>query len=749
MKKWITNAMLIPVIASALLVGAGIFIVLDTVPSLPSPPLAPVIGMPESSYPTAPFNGNHPRLVERPAETFVFPIPPGDTGPVDPLFAGPLQYPFFCGRDRSRASDVQPLVDNNEGLGVPVFATDNGAPDTERVIGYSKDCSHPTHIRYYYKQQGSGNFLPLDEADDDIAVITVDGREVDYVVRLETGTINRFFYAIAALRGDNETTAAPSTSNWNGRLVYQFRGGVGIGRRQGDLSLSHVLNERDSELRQGYAVAYSTANQTRNHFNIELAEDTAWRVKRQFTALYGEPGYTVGVGGSGGAIQQYLFAQNAPGLLDAAIALYAYPDVVTQTVHVQDCELLEYFMDVTDRGNQQWRTWENRTLLQGMNADSSVSNRFAPAQFAANLLTGNWSRLRGLRGSTECISGWRGLTPLMTNPRFTDREDDYSPDILQNVNWTHWDDLANIYGRDEQGYAYMTWDNVGVQYGLEALRNGDISPELFIRLNREVGGWKSSAQMQPEKFWFLNDGIWPVSLSFWSEHNMMLAAESGNLAPRTSGNIAAIRAAWLSGQVFAGVVDIPIIDVRHYLDDQLDMHHLRASFSARSRMQRTMGHADNQLIWVTVEPHDPQPEAFVMIEQWMKKRRASPELSAAETRPGDAADRCYDQAGQLLAEGDDVWDGEWNGLPDGACTELYRPYRTSRQVAGDTVTADVFKCHLQPVSSALVSGLYGETDMRDHQQELETIFPDGVCDYSKGDYALPVDLLDSLRGTLQ
>jgi hypothetical protein len=58
--------------------------------------------------------------------------------------------------------------------------------------------------------------------------------------------------------------------------------------------------------------------------------------------LYDVPLYTVGVGGSGGGIQQYIYAQNHPGLIDAAIPQYAYPDMVTQVVHVADCELLEH-----------------------------------------------------------------------------------------------------------------------------------------------------------------------------------------------------------------------------------------------------------------------------------------------------------------------------------------------------------------------------------------------------------------------
>ena len=59
--------------------------------------------------------------------------------------------------------------------------------------------------------------------------------------------------------------------------------------------------------------------------------------KEGFIKRYGVPEYTVGLGGSGGAIIQYILAQNHPGVLDAALPVQSYPDMVTQTIHVGDC----------------------------------------------------------------------------------------------------------------------------------------------------------------------------------------------------------------------------------------------------------------------------------------------------------------------------------------------------------------------------------------------------------------------------
>ena len=141
-----------------------------------------------------------------------------------------------------------------------------------------------------------GSFLPFEEQADDVEEITIDGQAVPFVVRLEIGTINRHIYIIALLRGPNDTHETPDLRYWNRKLLYQLRGGVGIGRRQGRINPNYIPSRRSVELQQGYAVVHSTANQTSTSYDIELAEDTMARVKRHFTARYGEPIYTIGLG---------------------------------------------------------------------------------------------------------------------------------------------------------------------------------------------------------------------------------------------------------------------------------------------------------------------------------------------------------------------------------------------------------------------------------------------------------------------
>ena len=720
-------------------VAAILFYIAHNFSIINEAPKAPVVGVPfldPPEFPTQPYQGEHPRLTGRPTEIFAFPIALGEVGPVEPLFAGPNRHPFYCGENRH--THQQPLVDNHDGYGVPVFKM-KGDEQTNEVVGYSLNCSHPTQADYWYNRVGTDAFYPLVEADNDIAKVSVNGRDIDFVVRVESGTINRFHYIMAVLRGHEETLAQPNGSNWNRRLIYQFRGGIGIGKEQGNIGVRDVLERRFKEIKTGYGVVYSTANQTSNHYNMWLAEDTALRVKHQFVSLYGEPLYTVGIGGSGGAIQQYLFAQNHPGLLDAIIPLYSFPDMVTQTIHIFDCEPLEFYFDVNGVRDKRWQDWEARQLIEGLNASNDADNPYTLLTGIAKLLQGQLPRFG--TGATECVSAWRGLTPVVHNPLFYPAMTNYAPAIADAVQWNHWDDLRAFYGVNEYGYANNTWDNVGVQYGLQALVNKKITPDEFLHLNANVGSWKPPHLMKKEKYWLLQGYYFPVDLSIWSDHNMLHREQGQATAPRAQASREAIEGAYRSGHVFIGYANLPIIDLRHYLDPELDMHHATASFATRQRILNSQGFADNQLIWMSDPAYDPTPIAFDLIDQWLANMRDFPERSVAANKPAQAQDQCFDGEGNVIAAGPTVWDGDWNGKMRGACMQRYPRYQTTREVAGDSVASDIFKCHLQSVDDAIASGVYGTLDMGNYLQRLKEVFPQGVCNYRLGDLGRPKNLL--------
>jgi hypothetical protein len=120
--------------------------------------------------------------------------------------------------------------DNQAGDGFRVLAPDGS------TAGLSRDCSFPTVVKFLYRTTGgawrplpAGGGRPADVAQ----TTTLDGRTVDFIVRRERATINRFLYSYAMLAPPG--AAATDTSRWNRRLVYTFDGGVAIGHCQGTI----------------------------------------------------------------------------------------------------------------------------------------------------------------------------------------------------------------------------------------------------------------------------------------------------------------------------------------------------------------------------------------------------------------------------------------------------------------------------------------------------------------------------------
>ncbi|KKO45100.1 hypothetical protein WG68_11735 [Arsukibacterium ikkense] len=645
---------------------------------------------------------SHIRYSPRPPDPYPYPIPLGQPGPHIPLYSGGLSYPLYC--DFNQQQLPPPLVDNQQGFGVAV-------QQQGKTLGYSKDCLQPASLQYFY--------ITADGAISHYQQQTVTADAL--LVRLELGTINRFFYYLLMPVQLAEITERNSAALWNGKLIYQFHGGVGIGYRQGYLRAERLISERLPQLRQGFAVASASINKTSYGYNFLLAEDTASRVKRQFISLYGQPLYTLGIGGSGGGIAQYLLLQNNPDLLDGGIALYSYPDMLSQTLYALDCDLLHNYYHFTAVDKARWQDLGQRQLLEGLSVTTEHPLKFAPQVALAQLSAGIWPSLP--HGASQCHNAWLGLASLIHNPHQGKLKRLTTDPLLAQVNWSYWGNMADIYGRDSQGFGHSLWDNHGVQYGLRALISGELSVADFIALNAAVGSWRPQAAMRPEQINYLPFLGTPLWRSAFGRQNI-ISSTSATPAARYSADQAAITRAYRYGQLFLGMTDKPIIDLRHYLDPELDMHHLEPSFAARKRLIQRNGHAGNQLIWVSHPDYTPTDQAVALMDMWLTTNQ----------KPTLAVDQCFAADGRVIAAGDTVW------LDNGDCSTHYPPLSNSRLQAGAPGHGLMFSCALISVEQAIARGIYHTVDMQPYAAELRAVFADGVCDYSMPDQAMPADL---------
>ena len=197
----------------------------------------------------------------------------GEKGPSGPLFSGPQQYPFICTTLFYKMG--QTIVDNNNGEGSAVFPELFSYPlSWLPPVGYSKHCSMFTRIDYFYFSSKANEFVLMPNhasRPNDLVYIPIGKEKLPFIVRVERGTINRFIYSIAMLAPHEESTKDPKLINksaWNGKLVYKFQGGVGIGRFQGKFTINKKQSLNEDALKRGYAVAYSSGTRTSSHYNL-------------------------------------------------------------------------------------------------------------------------------------------------------------------------------------------------------------------------------------------------------------------------------------------------------------------------------------------------------------------------------------------------------------------------------------------------------------------------------------------------
>src|SRR5262249_49116643 len=84
--------------------------------------------------------------------------------------------------------------------------------------------------------------------------------------------------------------------------------------------------------------------------NDVVSAEALMMLKEHIVESYGPIRYTIGVGCSGGSIQQQQIAANYPGLLDGILPNCSFQDSWTVANEVNDCNLLQHYFTATALG---------------------------------------------------------------------------------------------------------------------------------------------------------------------------------------------------------------------------------------------------------------------------------------------------------------------------------------------------------------------------------------------------------------
>jgi Tannase-like family of unknown function (DUF6351) len=251
--------------------------------------------------------------------------------------------------------------------------------------------------------------------------------------------------------------------------------------------------------------------------------------------------------------------------------------------------------------------------------------------------------------------------------------------------------MVNVMGRRPDGFAGRPLDNVGVQYGLAALKQGTISPAQFADLNARIGGADIDAQWQPER-------VTADEPALANSYRSGAINETNNLD------------------------QVAIIDLRG--TDPGAFHDVYRAFAIRARLEREHGSFVNQVIWEGPVPLIGQTDyttlGLIAMDRWLSaveqdKRDVALPQKIVDDRPADVHDQCTDGLGHAIPSQD-------------VCALINPIFTTPRVVAGEGIETDLNKCALKPLRrSDYLPVVFSDAQFK----QVQSAFPTGVCDWSK------------------
>jgi len=486
----------------------------------------------------------------------------------------------------------------NHPIGGPIFSGPQIQPWLCQKGALDKQCDQPATFAYTYEQAGTGQLQSYDPKNPPPAptiatATTTDGVTVPFIVRTETGYIDRDQYSVASLwqPGKSWQPWAPQ-KQYNGRLVITH--GASCDTTYGTGSAPSVA---DTNLLGGGFILMSTALDNAGHnCNIVTQAESLVMAKELVIDHYGEIKWTIGSGCSGGSLVQQQVANAYPGLYQGITPQCSFTDAWSSAMEYVDYSiLLKYFEDPS-----RWSpgtVWDPLAIQQVLD-HPNIAN---PISFTTAIPN-------AANPSRSCPDVPAAKT--------------YDPKKNPNgVKCTLQDYMVNVFGKRRDGFANRPFGNDGIQYGLQGLLNGELSVAQFVDLNTHIGGLDYNDNTQ---------------------------------VARSKPDLIGLDRVYTSGAVDSAnnLNQVAIIDLRG--PDVGSFHDVYRTYALRQRLLRNFGTAANQVLWRGQVPllgdANFADQAVFAIDRWLARVHADHRgiplaQKIIQDRPGDVTDRCTDGAG--------------------------------------------------------------------------------------------------------
>lgn len=553
----------------------------------------------------------------------------------------------------------------NHPMSGPVFSGPQIQPWTCAAGAQDTQCDRPPSYAFYYEPKTGGPLQSYDPSTTPmsaVAMTTTDqGHTVPFIVRQETGAIARDEYRIAVLSQPGQPyEPGVAQAGYNSKLVLFH--GASCDTAYAAAAAPDVLNV--TALGKGFATASSALDNAGHNCNIVTEAESLVMTKERVAEQYGPIRYTIGSGCSGGSLVQQQVANAYPGIYQGITPQCSFTDAWSSSQQYEDYTLLRHY-------------FEDPTRLASTNPPQPAEEEAAyghPNPANADTFT------TVIPNSGDPSRSCPGLSQsqvynAQTNPK--------------GVRCTLQDYMVNVFGQSPDGKARRPFDNVGIQYGLNGLTAGTVTPAEFVDLNTAIGGY--DIDLKPQ-------------------------------ADRSVADSLALQRVYRSGAVDGAshLDQVPIIDMRG--PDNGSFHDVYRTYSMRQRLIREHGTAANQILWrgqLDVIGDDTFVDASIIaMDSWLaaieQDHRAVPlSQKVIEDKPTAVTDRCTD--------------GHGTDAPTATCDATVLAYGSPRTAAGGPVADDTLKCQLKPLDRADYPGTLTDAQLA----QLRQVFPTGVCDYTK------------------
>ncbi|MGZ6753740.1 MAG: DUF6351 family protein [Nocardioides sp.] len=602
-------------------------------------------------------------------------------------------------------------VVTNHPNGGPVFAGPQPGPYHCQAGAVDAQCDEPATYSFLYLSTDptKTDLQPYDPANppSDVATTTTDqGVSVPFVVRREDGYQDRDRYTILTLftPGKGWTAWSPQRQ-WNHKLLITHGGNCGASFTPGSPPLQDYSGTFDgvpgitpsyvTALGRGFAVASTALDNTGHNCNVAVEAESLMMVKERLVEQYGDLRYTIGTGCSGGSIAQHTVANAYPGIYQGLVTTCSYPDTLSAGAQFADSHLMRLYFEDPSR----WGTGVVWTEPQMAAVEGHISH--------VNAVVADEGLFKAALDPEHACSGTTDTVPGDTSTRYDDATNpggvrcsvlDIMGNLLGPRPQSVWTPMEQAAGH---GFTGLPFANTGVQYGLNELEAGLITPAQFVDLNAKIGG---------------------------------LDVDAHQTAQRLDGDPGAIANVYRTGLVNEANHLDEVAIINHGGPDPGAGHDYSHAWWTDERLAADQGNTANRVMWFGPTPligdvHWAN-DAFLAMDRWLASVEADTSATPLATKivadkPADITDRCTGVPGVESATGPD-------GQP--ICREpQLQPaegrFSTSRQEAGGPKANDNLACQRTPLDRADYS--FMPVPFTDAEwATLQQVFATGVCDWS-------------------